>query len=45
MKREFGNIFWNSTTLYSYVYQEDQQNLTMSTYCLPEILIRLVNVH
>ena len=45
MKREFGDIFWNSTTLYSYVYQEDQQNLTMSTYCSPEILIRLVNVH
>ena len=45
MKREFGDIFWNSTTLYSYVYQEDQQNLTMSTYYSPEILIRVVNVH
>ena len=44
MKQKFGDIFWNLTTLNSYVYQEDQQNLTLSTYCLPEILIRLVNV-
>ena len=44
MKQKFGDIFWNLTTLNSYMYQEDQQNLTLSTYCLPEILIRLVNV-
>lgn len=44
MKQKFGDIFWNLTTLNSYVYQEDQQNLTLSTYCFPEILIRLVNV-
>ena len=44
MKRKFRDIFWNSTTLNSYVYQEDQQNLRMSTYRLPEILVCLVNV-
>ena len=44
MKRKFGDIFWNSTTLNSNVYLEDQQNLRTSTYRLPEILIRLVNV-
>ena len=44
MKRKFGDIFWNSTTLNSYVYQEDQQNLRTSTHRLPEILIPLVNV-
>lgn len=44
MKQKFGGIFWNLTTLNSYVYQEDQQNLTLLTYCLPEILVRLVNV-
>ena len=44
MERKFGDIFWNSTTLNSYVYQEDQQNLRTSTHRLPEILIPLVNV-
>ena len=45
MKRKFGNIFGNSTTLQSHVYQEeDQQILRTSTYRFPEILIRLVNV-
>ena len=28
MERKFGDIFGNSTTLNSYVYQEDQQNLS-----------------
>ena len=45
MKRKFGNIFGNSTTLHSHVYQEeDQQILRMSTYRSPKILIRLVSV-
>ena len=45
MKRKFGNIFGNSTTLQSHVYQEeDQQILRTSTYRFPEILIRLVSV-
>ena len=44
MKRKFGDIFWNSTTLNWNAYQEDRQNLRMSTYRLPEIPIRLVNV-
>ena len=30
IKRKFGDIFWNSTALNSYLYQEDQQNLPMS---------------
>ena len=44
MKQKFGDMFWNSTALNSYVYLEDQPNLRVSTYRLPEILIRLVNV-
>ena len=44
MKRKFRHIFWNSNALNSYVCQEDQQNLRMLTYRLPEILIRIVNV-
>ena len=45
MKRKFGNIFGNPTTLHSHVYQEeDQKILRTSTYRFPEILIRLVSV-
>ena len=44
MKQKFGDIFWNLITLNSYAHQEDQPNLRMSTYRLPEILIRLMNV-
>ena len=44
MKQKFGDMFWNSTAHNSYVYQEDQPNLRVSTYRLFEILIRLVNV-
>lgn len=44
MKREFGDIFGNSTMFNSHAYQVDVQNLRMSTYRVLEILIRLVNV-